>query len=52
MIFDTHAHYTSHRFDDHRAALLDSLPGQGVCAVVDCGTDLSLIHISAGALPG
>lgn len=41
MIFDTHAHYTSHRFDDHRAALLDSLPGQGVCAVVDCGTDFA-----------
>ena len=41
MIFDTHAHYTSHRFDDHRASLLDSLPGQGVYAVVD----LSLIHI-------
>lgn len=39
MIFDTHAHYTSRRFDGHREALLDSLPGQGVCAVVDCATD-------------
>ena len=39
MIFDTHSHYTSHRFDDHRTQLLDSLPGQGVCAVVDCATD-------------
>ncbi len=41
MIFDTHAHYTSRRFDDHRHTLLDSLPGQGVCGVVDCGTDLA-----------
>ncbi|WP_367924162.1 TatD family hydrolase [uncultured Ruthenibacterium sp.] len=39
MIFDTHSHYISHRFDDHRTQLLDSLPGQGVCAVVDCATD-------------
>ncbi len=39
MIFDTHSHYTSHQFDADRTALLDSLPAQGVCAVVDCGTD-------------
>ena len=37
MIFDTHAHYTSRRFDGHRDEVLDSLPAQGVC--------LSLIHI-------
>ena len=41
MIFDTHAHYTSHRFDDHRAALLNSLPEAGVVAVVDCATDFA-----------
>ena len=41
MIFDTHAHYTSRRFDSHRDALLDSLPGQGVCGVVECGVDLA-----------
>lgn len=40
MIFDTHAHYLSSRFDDHRETLLDSLPEQGVCGVVECGTDL------------
>lgn len=39
MIFDTHAHYTARQFDGHRDALLDGLPGQGVCAVVDCATD-------------
>ena len=40
MIFDTHAHYTSHRFDDDRAPLLASLPGKGVCGVVECAVDL------------
>lgn len=39
MIFDTHAHYTSRRFADHRTALLDSLPAQGVAGVVDCAVD-------------
>ena len=41
MIFDTHAHYTSHRFDGHRDEVLDSLPAQGVCGVVECGVDLA-----------
>lgn len=41
MIFDTHAHYTSHRFDDHRDELLDSLPAQNVCGVIECGVDLA-----------
>ena len=39
MIFDTHAHYTSHQFDNDRIALLQSLPENGVVGVVDCGTD-------------
>lgn len=38
MIFDTHAHYMSHRFDDHRGALLAGLPGRGVCGVLECAT--------------
>lgn len=38
-IFDTHAHYTSHQFDDDRHTLLGELPGCGVVGVVDCGTD-------------
>lgn len=37
MIFDTHAHYTSHSFDDHRDALLSSFTD--VCGVIECGTD-------------
>ena len=39
MIFDTHAHYTSTKFDDHRDALLQSLPAQNVVGVIDCATD-------------
>ena len=38
-IFDTHAHYTSHQFDEDRHTLLGELPGRGVVGVVDCGTD-------------
>lgn len=38
-IFDTHAHYTSHQFDEDRSALLSELSGRGVVGVVDCGTD-------------
>lgn len=41
MIFDTHAHYTSRRFDGRRDAVLDSLPAQGVVGVVECGVDLA-----------
>lgn len=38
-IFDTHAHYTSHQFDEDRDALLRDLPGRGVVGVVECATD-------------
>lgn len=38
-IFDTHAHYTSHRFDGHRDAMLQSLPAGNVGAVVECAVD-------------
>lgn len=47
MIFDTHAHYLSHRFDSDRAELLSSLPGKGVCAVVECGVDLDTSRAAA-----
>ena len=40
MIFDTHAHYTSRRFDSHRDDVLNALPAQGVVGVVECGIDL------------
>ncbi len=38
-IFDSHAHYMSSRFEGGREELLNSLPGLGVAAVLDCGVD-------------
>lgn len=38
-IFDSHAHYDSERFDEDRHQLLESLPGLGVCGVLDVGCD-------------
>ena len=44
-IFDSHAHYMSEEFDQDRTALLDSLPAQGVRAVMDCAVDYeSALH--------
>ena len=40
MLFDTHAHYDSRKFDADRDAVLSALPGQGVALVVDPGCDL------------
>ncbi len=40
-IFDSHAHYDDPAFAPDREALLASLPGRGVCGVVDCGSDLA-----------
>ena len=39
-IFDTHAHYDDPAFDDDRAGLIESLPDQNVCAVVNASSDL------------
>lgn len=38
-IFDSHAHYDSERFEEDRHQLLESLPGLGVCGVLDVGCD-------------
>ncbi|MCI1954961.1 MAG: TatD family hydrolase [Oscillospiraceae bacterium] len=40
-IFDSHAHYDDPAFDPDRDKLLASLPGLGVCRVVNCGADLA-----------
>lgn len=37
-IFDTHAHYFSHRFDDDRDALMADLAAGGVTGVLECAT--------------
>jgi len=39
-IFDTHAHYTSPRFDADCADVLAALPQQGVVGVLCCGVDI------------
>ena len=39
-IFDTHAHYCSHQFNDDRAAVVASLPEHGVVGVLECATHL------------
>lgn len=39
LIFDAHAHYDDEKFDPDREAVMDSLPGKGVFAVVNNGVD-------------
>ena len=40
LIFDSHAHYDSSKFDEDRYAVLDSMPEKGVCRIINCGSDL------------
>ncbi len=40
-IFDSHAHYDSEAFDDDRKELLNALKGQGVCGIINCGSDMA-----------
>jgi TatD DNase family protein len=40
-IFDSHAHYDDTAFDPDRSVLLQTLPQQGVCHVIDCGATLA-----------
>lgn len=39
VIFDSHAHYYDDRFDGFRDELLDTMPHNGVCGVINCGCD-------------
>ncbi len=41
MLFDTHAHYDSSRFDGDREALLASMAGAGVGRILNAGCDLA-----------
>ncbi len=45
-IYDSHAHYNDEAFDEDRAELLNSLPEKGVCAVINCGTDIATSEFS------
>ncbi len=40
-IFDSHAHYDDRQFDGDRDALLTRLFDEGVCGIVNCGSDLA-----------
>ena len=46
-IFDSHAHYDDEQFDRDRDELLQSLPSKGVCAVINCASDLKSSATSA-----
>lgn len=46
-IFDSHAHYDDERFDGDRDELIASLPSKGVCAVINCASDLKSSATSA-----
>lgn len=39
-IFDSHAHYDSERYDDDRDFVLSQMPQNGICAVVNCASDV------------
>ncbi len=41
LIFDSHAHYDDEAFSPDRDELLSSLPGRGVCNVVNMGADFA-----------
>jgi len=45
-IFDSHAHYDSHKFEPDRDEVLASLPEQGVNWVINCGTDVDSSELS------
>lgn len=38
-IFDSHAHYDDEAFESDREAVLTGLRAQGICGVVNCGSD-------------
>lgn len=40
LIFDCHAHYYDESFDLDRDEVLSSLPNEGVCAVINSGSDI------------
>ena len=47
-IFDSHAHYDSEAFDADRKELLNALPDQGVCGIINCASDMASSLTSLG----
>ena len=41
IVFDSQAHYDDEAFDPDRDELLAALPQQGICGVINCGSDLA-----------
>ena len=46
MIFDTHAHYDDHQFDNDRYSLLDSMKEAGIGTIVNNAADLESVETS------
>ncbi len=46
MIYDSHAHYDSEAFDEDREELISSLPGRGICGIVNCASDIKTAYAS------
>ncbi|WP_027216908.1 TatD family hydrolase [Butyrivibrio fibrisolvens] len=46
MIFDTHAHYDDHQFDDDRYSLLDGMKEAGIGTIVNNAADLESVETS------
>lgn len=46
MYFDSHAHYDDERFDEDRAALIESLKDKGVDFIVNAAADMKSCHTS------
>ena len=46
MIFDSHAHYDSHQFDEDRFVVLSSMPESNVSGIVNCGCDIPSSEMS------
>lgn len=46
MIFDTHAHYDDHQFDDDRFSLIESMADGGIGAIVNNAADLESVTSS------
>ncbi len=46
MIFDSHAHYDSHQFDEDRFEILDKMPETGVSGIINCGCDIPSSEMS------
>ena len=40
MIFDTHAHYDSRKFNEDREELMNQLVQEGIGRIVDIGADI------------